>query len=500
MRNTLLFTMSLSIALQFMAAFMAIRLIRQSGVFTAWLFLACGFIIQAVRRVISLNHVLVDRSQGDLPVEVLGLVISACMLCGICRFRPLFSEIKHSEEVMRDKQDELRVINQKLEDEIAERQMIEESLKESEERYRAIAEYSHDWESWIDADGSFRYVSPYCKDVSGYDREEFYRDPHLLQNIIHPDDRETYLQHFHQAFSHQNHAEPVDFRIITREGEERWIGHVCRPVFDSQGRPNGRRTSHRDITDRKRIEHELHDLNAGLEERVTLRTEELARLNRELQSFCYSISHELRAPLARLEAFSAVLKECVADARPDELTHIAERIGVASIRLKEVIDALLQMNRISRVDLDRESVDLSKMARSIMNDLLENAGDRTLRVSIEPGLVAQGDRSLLEICLRNLLANGVKYTAKSDDALLEVGQFRQDDGPVYFVRDNGVGFDMAFAGKLFKPFCRLHAESEFEGNGIGLSTVQLIIERHGGRIWAEAAPNRGATFYFTLGA
>jgi len=499
LKNALLAIMALSIAFQFLAAYLAIRLIPLSGAFVAWIFLACGFIIQALRRVISLNHVLGGRSQGDMSVEALGLAISVFMVCGIWKFGPLFSEIRRSRLAMQEKQIELQESNRRLEEEADERQRIEDTLRESEERYRAVAEYSYDWEYWIDADGSFRYISPYCKEVSGYDRDEFYSNPHLLEQIIHPDDRKIYHEHFQQAFSCTNHAGPLDFRIITRDGQVRWINHVCRLVVDMHGNSSGRRSSNRDITERKQIEQQLQSLNASLEERVAHRTEDLLRLNQELESFCYSISHELRAPIARLEAFCRVLTECVADGKPDELLHLAERIEVSSVRLKSVIDALLQMNRISRSAIDREQLDLSKMSQQIMNEILENAGNRSIQVTIAPGLVVQGDRTMLGICLQNLLGNAVKFTARTEDAMVEVGMINQSGATVYFVRDNGAGFDMAFAEKLFEPFCRLHAECEFEGNGIGLAMVQRIIERHGGNVWAEAEPGKGATFYFTIG-
>ena len=275
--------MTVSIALQFLAAFMAVRLISLSGAFTAWIFLAAGFSVQAIRRIVSLSHVLNGRSPGDLPVEMMGLIISILMLLGIWKFGPLFNEIKCSQQSMSENQDELLEINRKLKEEAAERRKTEDTLKESEQRYRAVADYSYDWEYWIDADGSFRYISPFCLDVSGYDREEFYRDPQLLRKIIHPDDREIYDSHFNQSFSCQESAEPIDFRIITRDGQERWIGHVCRPVFDSNGARNGRRSSNRDITDRKLMEQQLHSLNAELESRVSERTAELARLNKELE-------------------------------------------------------------------------------------------------------------------------------------------------------------------------------------------------------------------------
>ncbi len=222
-------------------------------------------------------------------------------------------------------------------------------------------------------------------------------------------------------------------------------------------------------------------------------------LNKELESFCYSISHEMRAPIARLEGFSKMLIESDTLSDPDTHVHCVERIEAASRQLRAVIDSLLMMNRLSRAEMTSSPVDLSGMAQQIVDELRREVGLRPMTVTIAPNIVARGDRQMLEICLRNLLENAVKYTSKKPDAAIEFGQMQKAGENVYYVRDNGAGFDMAFANKLFKPFSRLHNDSEFEGSGIGLATVQRIIERHGGSIWAEASPDAGATFWFTLG-
>lgn len=243
---------------------------------------------------------------------------------------------------------------------------------------------------------------------------------------------------------------------------------------------------------------QLEDLNRTLEQRVTERTAELERLNRELESFCYSISHELRAPIARLDGFSAAIAEHTVDGGSPELSHLAERLGAASRKLRSVIDSLLIMYRLSRSEVVREPVDLSEICRQITGELLKDVGDRTVKVIVAPDIVVQGDRRMLGICLQHLLGNALKYSSKTPDAVVEFGVARSNGKKVYYIRDNGAGFDMAFADKLFEPFCRLHKEEEFEGSGIGLPTVQRIIERHGGRIWGESEPGKGATFYFTL--
>lgn len=243
---------------------------------------------------------------------------------------------------------------------------------------------------------------------------------------------------------------------------------------------------------------QLEELNHTLERRVYERTAELERINRELESFCYSISHEMRAPIARLEGFSRAISESVKDSDTAKLLHFAERLGAACHRMRSVIDGLLIMYRLAREEVTKAPVDLSEICRTTVAELLRDAEGRTVTVSIAPNVVVQGDLRMLTLCLQHLLGNAVKYSSKQQEAAIEFGETVAVGERAYFVRDNGVGFDMEFAGRLFLPFSRLHNESEFEGSGIGLPTVQRIIERHGGRIWAEAEPGKGATFFFTI--
>lgn len=253
------------------------------------------------------------------------------------------------------------------------------------------------------------------------------------------------------------------------------------------------------ISERKAMEKELQLLNSELEKRVTLRTAELERLNKELESFCYSISHEIRAPIARLTGFSKAISESVADADIEALKHLADRTEVASERLRSVIDALLTKNRLSRAELSLETVDLSALCREIIDELLETEAEREVRAIIAPDVTVYADRQMLEVCMKHLLANALKYSSRQPEAVIEFGKRCESGAAVYYVRDNGAGFDMEFGDKLFKPFCRLHNEEEFEGSGFGLALVHEVIERHKGRIWAESSPGNGATFSFTLG-
>ena len=221
----------------------------------------------------------------------------------------------------------------------------------------------------------------------------------------------------------------------------------------------------------------------------------------ELDAFAYSVSHDLRAPLRSIDGFSQILLEDYADKLDDTGKHALERVRAATQRMGGLIDDLLKLSRVSRGEMRKETVDLSALATSIARDF--RAEGRDVDITIAPGLVVQGDPRLLRIALENLLGNAWKYTSQRSDARIEVGllEERGERGErIFFVRDNGAGFDMRYADKLFGAFQRLHSASEFEGTGVGLATVHRIVRRHGGRIWAEAKVNEGATFYFTVGA
>jgi signal transduction histidine kinase len=237
---------------------------------------------------------------------------------------------------------------------------------------------------------------------------------------------------------------------------------------------------------------------AELEERVAQRTAELAAVNKELEAFAYSVSHDLRAPLRSMDGFSQALLEDYADRLDEEGQDYLRRVRAASQRMAELIDDLLKLSRITRGEIRHERVDLSALARAIAGELARCNPERQVEFVITPGLVARGDARLMQVVLENLLDNAWKFTSRHDRARIEFGAQRANGQTVYFVRDDGAGFDMAYADRLFGPFQRLHAMTEFEGNGIGLATVQRVIGRHGGRIWAEGAVEQGAAFYFTL--
>lgn len=247
-----------------------------------------------------------------------------------------------------------------------------------------------------------------------------------------------------------------------------------------------------------RAEEAVRTLNLQLEERVAERTKQLETSNRELEAFCYSVSHDLIAPLRHINAFSAMLEEESRDCLGEQGEHYLERIKAGSRKMALLIDDLLKLSRVGRQQVELQQLNLGAIAGTIIGELQESEPERKVRVSVDDGLTAQGDEMLITLMLQNLLENAWKYTSREDPAEIRFGSEERNGEKLFFVRDNGIGFDMKHSGKLFGVFQRLVAEGEYSGTGVGLATVQRIIDRHGGRVWAEAEPERGATFYFTL--
>jgi PAS domain S-box-containing protein len=254
----------------------------------------------------------------------------------------------------------------------------------------------------------------------------------------------------------------------------------------------------RDVSARKQTENEIRQLNESLERKVLVRTQELQRSNEELEAFSYSLAHDLRTPLRGISGFSAVLASNSADKLDATGLDYLRRIQSATRRMGDLMDDLLELAHASRVKLQRQDVDLSGIASLLAAELRDTDPKRRVEFIITPGIVASADPGLMRICLNNLLGNAWKFTSKKEYATIEFGRTAAAGTEAFCVRDNGIGFDPAFSGKLFGQFQRLHTESEYAGTGIGLAIVARVVRRHGGRVWAEGSVNQGAAFYFTL--
>lgn len=285
----------------------------------------------------------------------------------------------------------------------------------------------------------------------------------------------------------------------TLKVQERWLEVTADPVFDGTGRFSGAVHVVRDVTARVCVEEELRTHRVHLRRLVEARTAELQASNRELESFAYTIAHDLKTPLRSMSGFSSALLLEYPDRLDEQGRRYLERIGNGANRLGEMIDDLLELSRITRTRITRSNVDLGALAAEAFRRLQAIEPGRRVEFRSNGGMVVQGDEGLLRLAMGALVGNAWKFSSNRDESIIEVGTREEAGERVFLVRDNGVGFDMAYAGELFAPFHRLHRLDEFPGEGIGLTLAHRVISRHGGRIWPEATVGEGATFYFTLG-
>ena len=375
----------------------------------------------------------------------------------------------------------------------------ERELHESRERYQEVVESVNEVIFRTDARGNLTFLNHAWEDVTAHSLGVSLGKP--LVDFLHPDDRVA-TWHEMARVSRGELAEcSCQLRLRTRHGEIRWIEATARSVVQlGASQPYGLAGTLDDITARKVAEMTLRNINQELEARVKLRTAELEASNRELEAFSYSVSHDLRAPLRAIDGFARILEEELEDRLDENSRSHIERIRKASTRMAHLIDDLIELARLTRQPLYKETFDLSEIALQIIEELRAEEPERKVEVEITTDLMVTADRTLMRVVLENLLHNAWKFTSLREVAHIRFSAERDRDRRVFCVADDGAGFDMAFAGNLFRPFHRLHGGAEFPGSGIGLANVQRIIQRHGGRIWAQAEPDRGATFRFTLGA
>lgn len=375
---------------------------------------------------------------------------------------------------------------------IIERKQAEEELRRSEERYRRLYNETPVMLHSIDQEKRLLSVSNYWLEILGYTRSEvLFR----TSTDFHTEASRRYAEEVvFPEFFRTGMCQDVPYQLVKKNGEIMDVLLSATAERNDKGEIVRSLAVMIDITERQRAAEKIEKLNADL----TARALELESANREMEAFSYSVSHDLRTPLTVISGYCQVIQELCGASLNEQCLEYLREVQEGALRMNELIDALLNLCGLARRELHWEKVDLSGIARAVAADLTLTVLERRVCIQIANGISVNGDAKLLRVVLENLLGNAWKYTANRDEAIIEFGLVDIDAKAACFVRDNGAGFDMAVADKLFLPFQRLHTDSQYQGHGIGLATVERIIRRHGGRIWAEGELDKGATFWFTL--
>jgi len=380
---------------------------------------------------------------------------------------------------------------------------IDRTLRQSEGLYRLLADNISDVIFTLDMNLRYTYCSPSVRQLRGYSVEETMAQ--TLDQVLTPTSYQLVKKTLDDELTHAK-VEPTSSRrprsleleLTRKQGGTVWAEVKVSFLRDRKGRPVGILGVSRDITVRRLAEEEIRRLNRELELRVTERTAELEAANRELEAFSYSVSHDLMVPLLAIEGFARLLAKRDADRLQGKGTAYLDIILENARRMQQLISGLLAFSRLSHESVEPMAIDMSQVTESVVREIREASQGRILQFTCNPLPACHGDQMMVRQVIANLLSNAVKFTKPRDTACIEVGGWPEEEHNVYYIKDNGVGFDMQHATRLFKVFERLHSGEEFPGTGIGLSIVERIVARHGGKVWAEGKVDGGATFYFTL--
>jgi PAS domain S-box-containing protein len=418
------------------------------------------------------------------------------------------SNVEHTRDALRKAYDEvelrvkertaeLELANQSLQAEITERLRIEAALRNSEARFRLFMQMAPIPIASVNINGLANYFNDRFIRTFGYTLDDV---PSLKEwfDLAYPEEqyrkdvRAIWEVAVQDAIRLGTDIKPIEYNVTCKDGKVLII-EISGILIE-----NDFQVTFIDVTERRKAEEEVRKINTSLEQRVADRTLELETANRELEAFSFSVSHDLRAPLRSIDGWSLALEEDYYSQLENKGREYINRVRRETQRMGQLIEDMLKLSGMSRTEMKKVQIDLSELTQSIVKRLIEPVKDRPVEVVIQPGLVCLGDPNMIDIALTNLLENAFKFTGKQPLPRIEFGSSVINEKQTWFVRDNGVGFDMAYSKNLFSAFQRMHKQSDFPGTGIGLATVQRIIHRHGGVIWADSKPGLGTTIYFTI--
>jgi PAS domain S-box-containing protein len=381
---------------------------------------------------------------------------------------------------------------------ITERKIAENALKENERLLRESQKIAQLGSFvWDLATGLWK-SSKILDEIFGID-ENYIRSFEGWSDIVHPDWRNIMIDYVTNEVLGKYKKFDKEYLIVRQsDGQNRWVRGVSELEFERNGKPIKLLGTISDITELKKVEDEVHELNALLEERVKERTAQLENANSELEAFSYSISHDLRAPLRAIDGFSKFLLDDYSDKLDSEGKRLLAHVRSNTQKMDKLITDILTLSRISRSEHKLAIIDMTKMVKSMFNEVVPYGEHATLTFNVGELPLANADATYLKQVWINLISNAVKFSSEKRKPRITVGGYTDDGNNIYYIADNGVGFNQEYAHKLFGVFQRLHKSDEFEGTGVGLAIVQRIIQRHGGKVWAEGKEGKGATFYFSL--